>query len=271
MSAALEIINKAIMPTHLASKEIKEQISADIRRRSLFSARTTSAAYIDNMKQILADAVDGKISDGEVRMRLLKSLHELGYTPETGFPGDEQYGTPPASGLSDLSSPRRLNLIAKTNRGMSASVARIKSETAVTMQMFPAWKLIRFHDRSEPRADWAQRWHDAGESVEWEGASQSGFVALKNSPIWQAIGDGEGGYEDTLGNPYPPFAYNSGMAWIDVSRDEAIHKGLDVEEALKDIPDGSFTPSQKAIADTLQRFGKDFTDRLLKELEEMTA
>ena len=52
------------------------------------------------------------------------------------------------------------------------------------------------------------------------------LVALKNSPIWQALGDGVGGYNDTLGNPYPPFAFDSGMAWVGVDRSECIKLGL---------------------------------------------
>ena len=53
------------------------------------------------------------------------------------------------------------------------------------------------------------------------------FVALKSSPIWQALGDGVGGFKDTLGNPYPPFAFGSGMGWTDVSADDAASLGLE--------------------------------------------
>ena len=52
------------------------------------------------------------------------------------------------------------------------------------------------------------------------------MIALKDSPIWEALGNGAGGFRDTLGNPYPPFAYGSGMDWIGIDRDECISLGL---------------------------------------------
>jgi hypothetical protein len=52
------------------------------------------------------------------------------------------------------------------------------------------------------------------------------MVALKDDPIWQALGDGDGGYDDTLGNPFAPFAFNSGYETLDVSRKESVSLGL---------------------------------------------
>ena len=79
--------------------------------------------------------------------------------------------------------------------------------------------------------DWELRWQDALDACGDEKASdcfdETGrMVALKSSPIWQALGDGEGGYTDTLSNPYPPFAFESGMGWESVSREEAEELGL---------------------------------------------
>jgi len=54
------------------------------------------------------------------------------------------------------------------------------------------------------------------------------MVALKSSGIWQALGD----FEDGLGNPYPPFAFNSGMILQDVERDEAVKLGVIDELAV---------------------------------------
>ena len=52
------------------------------------------------------------------------------------------------------------------------------------------------------------------------------MAALKSSGIWQALGDGEGGFNDTLGNPYPPFAFRSGMWTVELDRGEAEELGL---------------------------------------------
>jgi hypothetical protein len=67
------------------------------------------------------------------------------------------------------------------------------------------------------------------------------MCALKTSPIWQALADGAGGFEDTLGSPYPPFAFGSGMAWVNVRRSE--WKRICQEEG---IPDGLDDITKKA-------------------------
>ena len=85
------------------------------------------------------------------------------------------------------------------------------------------------------------------------------MVALKTSPIWAALGNGAGGYRDTLGNPFPPFAYGSGLAWADVSRDEAIELGLisSSDAALSPQEAPSLSPSDADIADAASRLGFD--------------
>ncbi|MBR5591986.1 MAG: hypothetical protein IKW38_05565 [Kiritimatiellae bacterium] len=52
------------------------------------------------------------------------------------------------------------------------------------------------------------------------------MVALKTSPIWAALGQGAGGFKDTLGNPYPPFAFGSSYEWSELSILEAQDLGL---------------------------------------------
>jgi hypothetical protein len=86
---------------------------------------------------------------------------------------------------------------------------------------------------SVPDDNWPSRWAAAGAEagdedwLDWIGDAQNGRgVALKSSGIWQALGDGAGGYDDTLGNPFPPFAFNSGFMTFDVSRKEAVNLGL---------------------------------------------
>lgn len=101
---------------------------------------------------------------------------------------------------------------------------------------FPALELHRVYDREVPRGfkvgkggaivpdpdnDWPSRWEAAGGEL-----VDGRMVALKSDPIWQALGDGEGGYEDTLGNPFAPFAFNSGYDADEVSREDAVALGL---------------------------------------------
>ena len=128
----------------------------------------------------------------------------------------------------------------------SALARLLLKETEATVAMHPAWRLVRMGNPRMPRTDWPARWRAAGEYCGWEGASKEDFVALKGSPIWQALGDGAGGFKDTLGNPYPPFAYSSTMAWEPVDRDECAALALD--------PDGA---SPTRAAEAAKRFGFD--------------
>ena len=75
------------------------------------------------------------------------------------------------------------------------------------------------------------------------------MVALKSSPIWQALGDGAGGFRDTLGNPYPPFAFGSSYAWVHVDRLEARELGLldDTANRLGATPTGFWKDVEKAV------------------------
>ena len=266
MTTAQTILAKALLPTQLSSDESREQLSADIRRRSLFSARTTEVGYLSRLQKVLAMIADGSINNADARLALMHQLDAFGYTPESGFPGDEALGVPPASGLSDLSGKRRLDLIIDTNREMAANAALVAKQTPAELELYPAWRLERYEGRRVPREDWAARWQSAGAATGWQGADKATFTALKGSPIWQALGDGAGGFNDTIGNPYPPFAFSSGMQWTPITADECRRLGLSPDAAT--APKASLSPGEKEIADTLQRYGKDWTQALLNDLED---
>ena len=75
------------------------------------------------------------------------------------------------------------------------------------------------------------RWVAACEESEDEDAAavfeKTGrMVALKSSGVWQALGDGAGGYDDTLGSPFAPFAFNSGFRQTPIDRKETEELGL---------------------------------------------
>lgn len=77
-----------------------------------------------------------------------------------------------------------------------------------------AYELIRVEKRKEPRMDWPERWHAAAVAVGFKGVMKGPrMIALKNSPIWEALGNGAGGFEDATGRSSPPFAFGSGMGW----------------------------------------------------------
>lgn len=247
------ILEKAIMPTHLDTKAIREQVAADIRSRSLFSAKTAEAAYLEEMQQILADVASGKMDDATARMKLKQWLDASGYTPDQ------------PNGLTDLGSSRRLQLIVDTQTKMAANVANLDAETPESLDESPAWELTRIGVRRIPRSDWQQRWQSAGESVGWQGAVRSPMVARKDSPIWSALGSGVGGFDDALGNPYPPFAFSSSMGWLPLLKEEAKSYGLDVGTPVNPS-DASLEPNEDELSRVLDKMGPDFIKQLQQEL-----
>jgi len=120
----------------------------------------------------------------------------------------------------------RIDLIVKTQRRMAQSLGQLAAQTPGVLKAFPAWRLVRRGTRMVPRADWLRRWIAAGSESGWQGACKDDFVALKSSPIWAALGAGAGGFRDAIGNPFPPFAFGSGMGWVAVARNEAAELGL---------------------------------------------
>ena len=234
---------KELLPTSLGSAEIRAKIAADVLRRSVFSARMTVAHYLAKIREVCIEISEGRISQADARARLLAVLEQMGHSQQD--PG----------GLMNPASQRRLDLIIDTQRQMAASVAALSEETEATLEMTPAWRLARMGDPQHPRMDWPERWRAAGEACGWEGASQDEFVALKGSPIWQELGNGAGGFRDTLMNPYPPFAFSSTMAWEPVGRDECAALGLDPDGASPSR--ATLSPSEREIAEAAKRFGFD--------------
>ena len=259
------IAGKRPVATGLNSKRLA-QLDREAKERALFSACTTEQRYVAKMQGVLEAFTSGEIGEGEARERLLSVLDDFGYTPEAGFPDAEKVDPANPGTIQDLSSYGRLNLVVDTNAGMAASVSRLAGETPETLALFPAWRLARFMSpNGEPR-DWALRWAVAGESVGWHGACPDEMVARKDSPIWGALGDGAGGFADTLGNPYPPFAFNSGMGWEDVDADEAAALGLDI-----DAPVRMGQPSLSVRTDEIERAEARYGDEFSRALADVLA
>lgn len=251
MTAADIIRIKDLLPTAMGSDELREQVAADILRRSVFSARMENARYLAQVRDVCAQVVGGGMNVAEARMVLKRTLRNMGHD------------TANAHGIMDPASRSRLDLIIKTQQRMAASVARINAQTETTVDIFPAWELTRFSGRRAPRDDWDRRWNAAGEAVGWEGALRRAgdwpdwkMVALKSSPIWDALGRGVGGFKDTLQNPYPPFAYGSGLSWLDVSRADCekyglLSEGEDIEKPEK----AELSPADREIVEAVRLTG----------------
>lgn len=218
---------KKPMPTGLSSAELA-RLDVDVRERAMFSARVLDEHYLDAIAkgvQEILNPVQMVHEDGTaytagrtqatVRTDLRELLQKMGYQPSP-----EDRGT-----LKDFSSDARLNVVIETNVEMAQGYgqwAQGMSEGA--LDEFPALELYRLEDREVPR-DWATRWTNAAKAVDPIAMQvfneSSRMVATKDSPIWTAISD--------FGQPYPPFAFGSGMWTRSVNRDDAIELGVIVE------------------------------------------
>mgnify|MGYP004621757571 CR=1 FL=1 len=244
MTAADVIRIKELLPTSLGSEEIREQIARDILQRSVFSARMESARYLAKIREVCAQIAAGEINQADARLKLVTLLEQMGHSPQDG------------GGITNPASIRRLNLIIDTQRQMAASVAVLSEQTEATVAMWPAWELTRLETRAVPRPDWDRRWAAAGLACGFKGALKDRLIALKSSPIWHELGKGAGGFEDALGNPYPPFAFSSGMDWVEVDRDKCIALGLIKEGEDIAAPSlASLTPGERDIAEAVERYG----------------
>lgn len=232
---------RQVMPTALGTREIQD-MDRRITQSAFFSARNVLTRYLeaakDGIREILnpvqirrPDRVtelnpDGFVTVGKndalLREELRALLKELGYAPSP-----EDKGT-----IKDFSSDARLKVFIRTNVEIAQGYGYwLQGQDPAVLDQWPASELFRAESRENER-DWRMRWIAAarevgdGPALRVMGSTQR-MVAVKNSAIWQALGDGAGGFDsDALHNPYPPFAFNSGMDVMDVSRDDAVALGL---------------------------------------------
>ncbi len=210
------------LPTSLGTAEIRAMIAADVRARSVVSARTTSAVHLAAIKFAIDELAAGNTNHADARWYIKEMLKNLGYTPEGGFPEDGPGTVPPAmrGSLQDLSSDRRINLIIETQlalvRGRAQQLRGMREEV---LAQFPAWELVRIHPREVPR-DWPGRWVIAGGTL-YDGR----MIAFKADPVWGELGSA-GNFDDALDVDFPPFAFQSGMGWRPVDAAECRALGV---------------------------------------------
>lgn len=180
----------------------------------------------------------------EAKARILDELNRVNYRPA---PEDE--GT-----IKDFTTDARLDLVVETNEAVvHGHGSWVAAQDPVLLDAFPAQELVRISPASEPR-NWPLRWMMAG------GTTYGGrMVALKGAPVWEALGNNSL-FPDALGNPYPPFAFNSGMDIRDVSRAEAEELGLIARGAPAP------KPSPRALTEGTQVRADRFDDLMSEAL-----
>lgn len=254
--------DRDVLPSGLRSIDLRDTFSDAVRARSVFSARTTSATYLQEVKDAVELAMQGGYENDipMLRLRLKQTLTWLGYTPETGFPGDEDLDIPPAEAgsLRDLSSDRRINLILETQIAIARSASQLRRGLEPDrLSRYPGWELIRVHRRRVPRGEdgtlgWSGRWLRAGGPIVPGGR----LIARKDDPVWRALGDPDL-FEDAIGVTTPPFAYNSGLRWVEVSRAEM--EALGLMSATMAVPVAPAPVSEPFPAPTVSLRGMDPT------------
>lgn len=251
-AALRELARKKLVPTSLGTEQLRE-IDASIRRQALFSARMTQLRALQALHDGLQGMLEGKDNLATAKLKLTEQYRALGYDAEAGgFPQDKGAVPPARKGtLRDLASDKRMTLTITTNYRIAANQTfAAKGMEARRLQQWPAWELVRIGRVRTPRGfkrtkggamepvpgdDWQARFVAAGGEL-WDKGTR--MIALKTSDVWQKLGDGAGGYKDTLGNPFAPFAFGSKYGVREVARDECLLLGvLSPDEAAQKAPE----------------------------------
>ena len=250
---------KTILPMTLTSAEYRA-LGTAIKQRALFSATLENADVLNQLDQSVTALLSGTSGIAKQREILTELISNL------------------QSPISPAFDAARLNLMLSTNEDVAAGYGQfIQANDPDALDAFPAQELFRLEYRQDPR-DWEARWQEAAAAA---GDGNAARVALDNgvmiarldSGIWEQLGKL---WDDSLGNDFPPYAFQSGMWTRPVSREDAenyglLEKGEKVEAAT--IPDFNATLKQsfdvknaalqKAVLDQLGEFVK-FEDGVLK-------
>jgi hypothetical protein len=204
---------RTILPTTGDSADIARlrRLEPQLLRRAMWSATVDVYSRIQAMADGVNAILTGAADQATVVAELGKMLQREGYRPPEGKAGT----------LQDVSSLARRRLIVETNVATAQGYGwREQGMQADVLDEFPAQELFRAFGPADAskRRNWADRWQQAG--GEFYG---NRMIALKTDPVWGRLGSM---FDDSLGNPYPPFAFNSGMDVRDIDRDEAEALGL---------------------------------------------
>ena len=159
-------------------------------------------AYFENIKEA--------VRTSENKLLLYEQLKDYGIV---GDPND------PFIRLENLASTTRVDLTVKTTRMVNESLKQLEEAAdPIQAELNPCWEVMRDEWRKEPR-DWQARWQQAANAVMWDGVAKNTdrMIAKKDSPIWNELGTG---FDDSIGNPYPPFFWNSGCGWEICSQED---------------------------------------------------
>lgn len=230
-------------------------VPSEIKNKAQFSAQVESTRVLQAVQDRLTMAIEGNRTDGGALMSRERFISDMRRIAQ-----DEGIATGEEN-LTDIASVPRLGLIYDMQVQQAEGYAAWKMDQGRDeLYLWPCWELVREDDRETPRGEkrvkgevvadpansWEARWEAAG------GTLYGGrMIARKDSDVWQNLGNGVGGWEDTLGNPYPPFAFSSGMGVENVDREEAIALGVMADEEEIEPDDRALDEGMEASAEGL--------------------
>lgn len=261
---------RGLAPTNLSSAQLHFW-DDEIKRLSVFSARTNHAGYLQGIKDQVLALLRGEYNEATARAKLGDLIESLKYDPQRGgFPGLEDPNIPPAEpgSLRDLGSNRRQQLVLRTQmRQLANRGYRERGTRPAALFAFPAWELIRIYPRTVPRDDWPARWTAAGGILYGPEGARTRMIAEKSSSVWQQLGSREL-FADAIGTDYPPFAFGSGMGWSQTSRGTCERLGVPISEAQKVKAAPAIDAARASVKEIDREFLLDLRKKLDVEISE---
>ena len=185
-----------------------------MRTDRLFGFQPTDETYRQRLLDLCEQCADLKMETSDAIEALTPEIERLGYSLNV------------KGAIDEWNSWEHLNSLLNEYAIMRDNAEDWDSRE-ITADVFPAFQLRQTVPyKYDDARNWIERFVAAAQSVNWEGCSKIGCVALKTSPVWEALGNGVGGYEDWLGNPFPPFAFASNVDVSLVRADELHTYGL---------------------------------------------
>lgn len=240
------LAQRKILPTTLGTEELRS-LGGDVKRWAVFSAKISKAEALQEINDVTREIIRGitpkdeetfvytakdgtqevrrkkplQLSIPDAKYQLRQKFRELGVMVEN----PAKIGT-----IEDPESDARLQLIVQTQEELAYNYGKfISNQDPDLLDLWPCQELVRVSPSLVQR-DWKARWKLCGGHL-YEGR----MIALKNSDIWDRLGDSTT-FPDALGNPYPPFAFNSGMSVEDISRSEAERLGVILPNTPAPLP-----------------------------------
>jgi hypothetical protein len=221
LQAVAKLKNKTAITAALDSEQWR-RVPLELRDRAFFSARVESVRFLSIAQRKLQHRLElttEQLENGKAalvnRDSFIRDMRRIAEEEGLQTTGPAGRGT-----VRDIRSVKRLGLIYDIQTESAAGYARWKVDTDPdVLDEFPAYRLGPSTARQpRPESYWRNRWQQAGDATGWQGATRTSMVALKTSPIWQAL--------SIFGTPWPPFDYGSSRLLEDVDRDEAAALGL---------------------------------------------